>query len=568
MFRRRLLVCLAFALSSASVSALADLSPTEAVMVDLVEIAIERSAGGGQYPGAETGTPGVSNTELPGMPSMGHFTSSVGLHPVGERVLAELRTAPFHGLAVGRFVSRELESALVALERTNSNVPSALREVAGPQWLAAVARSLPDDPSAADPNKVAIAARIGAGDDVRVRAWFDARDAHARERAEARAVIETELAQGLRAWGMAMDPSRSLDEAWLESPDVSVVSAALASLVPADPDYGALVRELARLRAIDNAGGWPTHPTDPVSAVSLEGQAAVHARLAADGWFEGPVPAIDDDRHGGAAPVAPELQAAIARFQAHHQLAPTGVVDRDTLEALAVPAAVRAATVARNLDRMRRSPARADRGGDVVLVNVAAYEVRLVLGGDEALRMRAVVGATTESGRNRTPLFSDVMERIELNPVWYVPPRIARRIYASPSRGYEWVGSQLIQRPGPHNSLGRAKFMFPNPHAVYLHDTNRPDLFERAERAASSGCVRVEDPLGLAAAILAHDAGRPVEAVRAEVDAVIASGRTEVANLQRELPVHIEYFTAWVASSGRVSYATDVYGLDAIAASR
>lgn len=563
--RRRLLVfgaALATLLGASTASA--DLSPSGAVLADLIEVAIDR----------DTPTHGVDRSvveahldarsgftveDLAG----GHFTRATGLSPVGARLLAELRTAPFHGLEASAFVTPALTEAIDRLDAAVIARPPALRDMAGRDWMSTLARSLPDSPAAADPAKVAIAARLASAEDLRVRAWFDARQMTDGERAAARAHVEVELARALVAWSDAMDPTRGALDPALRSSDVDAVDAALVALAPVDPDYAALVRELARLRAVANGGGWPSHPTDPAAASTLEGQAAVRARLVADGWFEGPVPAIEDDRHGGAAPIDAGLSDAIARFQAHHQLAPTGLLDRDTLDAMAVPAADRADTIARNLERLRSARSRHDAGADAVLVNVAAYEVRVVLDGSEAMRMRAVVGATTENGRNRTPLFSDAMERIELNPIWYVPPRIARRIYANPARGYEWYGGQLIQRPGPHNSLGRAKFLFPNPHAVYLHDTNHPELFDRPDRAASSGCVRVADPLGLAAVLIAHDTGRSVEDVRAEVDAIIASGRTEAVALTTPLPVHIEYRTAWLSDSGRVAFATDVYGMDA-----
>jgi murein L,D-transpeptidase YcbB/YkuD len=117
----------------------------------------------------------------------------------------------------------------------------------------------------------------------------------------------------------------------------------------------------------------------------------------------------------------------------------------------------------------------------------------------------------------------------------------------------------LRQGPGPTNPLGRVKFMFPNDHAVYLHDTPSRTLFDKGDRAFSSGCIRVEDPLRLAELLLEHQTGW----ARADIDRAVASGTTRSVTLARPVPVWLVYWTAWADADGRVEFRRDVYGQDA-----
>ena len=117
----------------------------------------------------------------------------------------------------------------------------------------------------------------------------------------------------------------------------------------------------------------------------------------------------------------------------------------------------------------------------------------------------------------------------------------------------------LRQEPGPDNALGRVKFMFPNPYSVYLHDTPSKALFEKSERAFSSGCIRVENPLELAELLLDD----PARWSRAEIDRVVEEGKTRTVTLARPVPVLLSYWTAWVDRGGVLQFRRDVYGRDA-----
>ena len=121
-----------------------------------------------------------------------------------------------------------------------------------------------------------------------------------------------------------------------------------------------------------------------------------------------------------------------------------------------------------------------------------------------------------------------------------------------------WEGGQLVQRPGPKNSLGRLKFEFASPFAVYLHDTNAPSLFARDNRFLSHGCIRLEKPLELAAQLLGPSGG-----TKEEIEAAIAEGETKRFELSRSMPVVVAYWTAFASSDGVFHFRDDIYGRDA-----
>jgi murein L,D-transpeptidase YcbB/YkuD len=208
--------------------------------------------------------------------------------------------------------------------------------------------------------------------------------------------------------------------------------------------------------------------------------------------------------------------------------------------------------------------------------------------GRPVLTARAVVGMPSRP----TPVFADRITHLVFNPSWTVPQSIARadllpRIRRDPGylaragmRVYSgWTPDaqplhpaavswdrvagrldsyRLVQAPGPGNPLGRVKFMFPNRHNVYLHDTPDTGLFEHARRAYSSGCIRIDRPMQLARALLARSADWDAR----RIQRAVASGRTVRAPLDRPVPVRIVYRTAWVDPDGTVQLRPDIYGRD------
>jgi murein L,D-transpeptidase YcbB/YkuD len=231
------------------------------------------------------------------------------------------------------------------------------------------------------------------------------------------------------------------------------------------------------------------------------------------------------------------------------------------------------------MERLRWLPR--ELGERHVLVNQAAFELRLIDRGDIAWRTKVIVGTPD----TQTAVFSDEMEIVEFNPYWGVPqsiiryemmPRLARdRRYLDrlgyevvnergkrvSSRSVNWWGYRGVipfgvrQPPGDDNALGRIKFLFPNKHDIYMHDTPTKDLFAQDVRAFSHGCVRVENPRDFAVQVLGWERGR--------IDDEIAAGENEQVRLGQKIPVHLNYFTAWPDASGKIAFYADIYSRDA-----
>lgn len=343
--------------------------------------------------------------------------------------------------------------------------------------------------------------------------------------------------------------------------------------------YRNLKAEYARLRAVAASGAWPRVPAGPTlkPGASDPRVRALRARLIAGGDLAGT--AVPDSSAYDAA-----LGAAVHAFQARHGLDADGTVGPGTLAALNVPIDVRIRTLRVNLERGRWLLN--DLEPTFVVVNVAGYRVNYIREGQLVWSARAQVGKAYRA----TPIFRSRLTYLVLNPTWTVPPSIlandilpaqrrdpttlarkglevidaqGRRV---PESSVDWANAtprnfryMLRQPPGPDNALGRVKFMFPNSYSVYLHDTPSRNLFEKSERAFSSGCIRVEDPLRLAELLLEGQGGWN----RAAIDSVIQAGKTRNVTLAHAIPVLLSYWTAWVDRDGTLQLRPDIYGRDA-----
>jgi murein L,D-transpeptidase YcbB/YkuD len=220
-----------------------------------------------------------------------------------------------------------------------------------------------------------------------------------------------------------------------------------------------------------------------------------------------------------------------------------------------------------------------------VFVNLAGYQVYYLRDHKIVWSAPAIIGKPYRE----TPIFRSEITYLVLNPTWTVPPTILandmlpaqrrNRSYLNrkgiqvvdrngrtvPTASIDWSTArpgnfpyQLVQGPGPDNALGRVKFMFPNSYSVYLHDTPSRSLFEKSDRAFSSGCIRVERPLELAALLLEGKPGWDAAAI----DRAVASGTLQNVNLPEPVPILLAYWTAWVDRSGTLQLRNDLYGRD------
>ena len=351
------------------------------------------------------------------------------------------------------------------------------------------------------------------------------------------------------------------------------ITAALERLKPTGPMYALLVHALTQYRAIDAGGGWGTIDPGPTLRLGDTGPrvAQMRQRLQAEGDLaedNNPNPELFDDT----------LMQATIRFQRRHHLDADGIVGKQTWAAMNVPVAQRIGQIRVNLERARVLQ---DMPATAVVVDIAGFEVSLYRNGERLLRSRAQVGRPYRS----TPTFRDEITYIVFNPTWTVPPSILKhdtlpeikrdpgylqrknmqvltrdgtvvnpasvnwQLY--PGRGFPYT---LRQQPGPTNSLGRLKIMFPNEHMVYLHDTPSRDLFSRSERTFSSGCIRVEEVLELAQFLLDDPAWD-----QAAIANVIAAGETRRVSLRQPIPIYLVYWTVEVQEDGAVHFKRDPY---------
>ena len=282
----------------------------------------------------------------------------------------------------------------------------------------------------------------------------------------------------------------------------------------------------------------------------------------------------------------PDLARAIAHFQGRHGIEIDSVIGPETLAAMNVPLEERIDDLRVNLDRIRWLPR--DMGERAILVNVAGFELRVLEDNRPVMDMGVVVGRPSW----RTAVFDDTLEHLVVNPYWHVPESIeaeetlpkvrndpdyltANDISVVPEdanfgepidpSSIDWSSVSAAsmpydfrQEPGPENALGQIKFMFPNRHSIYLHDTPADELFRENFRAFSHGCIRVERPWELARYILdtsSHDRDGDLAAVRDSTE------RTRI-DLDHPLPVYIAYLTSWVDEDGTVSFHRDLYDRD------
>jgi murein L,D-transpeptidase YcbB/YkuD len=378
-------------------------------------------------------------------------------------------------------------------------------------------------------------------------------------------------------WNLAreiegVDPAEVL-RATIDAPSVAQ---AVAGLAPQHPAYARFRGALLRYRQIAAKGGFEKVPEGPKLERGAQGPrvAALRRRLAAEG---------DLAREAAAGEVFDAgLEEAVKRAQARYGLEPDGVAGRATLAALNVPAEARVDQIRVNLERARWVLYAVQ--GRLVLVDVAGFHLHYF---DDAgdWSTRVVVGRPYR----KTPIFRSTIRYVVLNPTWTVPPTILaqdvlpavrrdpgylarKRLRPIDARGREvdpgsidWARAtargfpyQLRQDPGPENALGRIKFVFPNPYSVYLHDTPSRELFERAERAASSGCIRVEHPLDLAVMLLAD----PEKWSREALERAIAGGRTQTVTLREPVPVILMYWTIDADPDGTIYFERDLYDRD------
>jgi murein L,D-transpeptidase YcbB/YkuD len=346
----------------------------------------------------------------------------------------------------------------------------------------------------------------------------------------------------------------------------------------------ALEGAIARYQDIVSRGGWPTIPgTQAIRPDDNDERVALlYRRLSLSGeWKTRPSQSLFGVDYSQG------LEPAVRRFQENNGLRVTGRVDRQTLQALNVPALTRLAQLRINLQRLRELVAQ--RPDDrYVLVNAAAFQLEAVERGEVQLRHRVIVG----KAERQTPTVRATIRALNFFPYWRVPESVATldlipRLIQQPeylqqekirvltgsyngpeldSTNIDWRQAdakklRFRQDPGPQNALGFVRIDMPNSEGVYMHDTPMRHLFNQRWRAFSAGCVRVQDVFTLVEWIARYETGWDEPG---RTQDILAAGQAIDMTLTRPLPVYFTYVTAWAELDGRIVFRPDIYGRDGV----
>ncbi len=374
--------------------------------------------------------------------------------------------------------------------------------------------------------------------------------------------------------GVLAAPSRGGWNDQFDTRAASVRNVASAQPVFSPNTLSAMQSAMGQYQQIAMNGGWPTVPDNGKLALGSQSNAvsALRQRLAISG---------DLDRSAGNSTAFDTyVDSAVKRFQARHGLPADGAVGEYTFKALNVPADVRLGQLYTNIDRLQKITPDA---GRFVMVNIPAAAIEAVENGRVVQRHTAVVGKIDR----QTPILDSRITNLNLNPYWHAPASIVRKdiiplmqkdptylqrndifIYAAdgsviPPETIDWNTDEAVkylfrQNPGRMNAMSSVKINFPNPYAVYMHDTPQQSVFSQLMRFESSGCVRVQNVRDLIVWLARDTPGWD----RAALEKTIAARTRQDVNLTNPVPLHFTYLTAWASDPSVVQFRDDIYHLD------
>lgn len=323
--------------------------------------------------------------------------------------------------------------------------------------------------------------------------------------------------------------------------------------------YYKLKDELRNYRTLEKKGGWVTietasnfkffQPGDSTKAIQ-----EIRARLFLTGDINADSKSTIYDN---------TLKEGILKYKERNGFALDSIILPKHIVDMNVPIGNRIKSIIINMERCRWISPNILKSKELIVINIPSYKLLYFKNEKVALTSNVVVG--TEM--HKTVIFSGMMKYIVFSPYWNVPtsilkkeilPAIKRNKHYLRNHNMQWYKGGVRQKPGPNNSLGLVKFLFPNSNNIYLHDTPSKNLFKEENRAFSHGCIRIAKPKELANAILENDPKWTPE----KIEEAMNRGKESYYTLQNEIPVYIGYFTTWVDKDGHLNFYKDVYDRD------
>lgn len=330
--------------------------------------------------------------------------------------------------------------------------------------------------------------------------------------------------------------------------------------------YKLLKEQLGKYYNIEKNGGWPAIAADKKSFKKGTSSPVIYLikkRLQ-----------ITEDMPGSDTTEVfnDTLEIGVKNFQQRYGYTPDGIIDAELIKEMNVPAKERVKQLLINMDRMRWMPSKPE--GNLIEVNIPEFVLHVYEGKNKVFDMNVVVG---KEGNN-TMMFTGDLNQIVFSPYWNVPSSIVKKeILPAMNRNPNYLARQQMeitgsdgglpvvrQLPGPKNSLGKVKFLFPNSFNIYFHDTPSKSLFNKDKRAYSHGCIRLSDPFKMAEYLLRNQPEWTAE----KINEAMNSGDQKYVKLKEPVPVFISYYTAWVDDKGRLNFREDIYGHDKKIASK
>ncbi len=323
--------------------------------------------------------------------------------------------------------------------------------------------------------------------------------------------------------------------------------------------YYRLREVLQQYRDIQKKGGWKTIQWTTTAKSLKPGDSSqiitqIRTRLVAT---------ADLKNDSGSAVYDDELAEGLIHYKKRIGAGEDKIVTPDLVKALNIPIADRIRTIMVNMERCRWISTDIAKADEYIVINIPSYKLTYYKEGKPALYSDVVVGKDV----HKTVVFSGLMKYIVFSPYWNVPksiveneinPGLKKNPHYLEDHDMERNGDEIRQKPGPKNSLGLVKFLFPNSNNIYLHDSPAKELFNKNSRAFSHGCIRVQKTKELANLILKDDKDWDPQ----KIDEAMHQDKEKWVTLKHTIPVYIGYFTAWVDSDGLVHFYEDIYSRD------